>query len=214
MAVNFNAFVAGPNDSYTEFYISKRVSACKRFFDILLTILLLPIAMPCILLAMLVTRISSNGPVFFVQNRVGFGGRVFKMYKIRTMVYTPGGHKEYTVPGDGRVTPIGKFLRKTKVDELPQLWNVLRGDMSLVGPRPERVEIVHYFSAIDKNYTYRHAIKPGITGLAQVNCPLATPNENLVKLNFDLYYIANFSLLLELEIILKTIGVICKMKSL
>ncbi|HVX49956.1 MAG TPA: sugar transferase [Chitinophagaceae bacterium] len=201
-------------DPYRIIPVSRRYSAYKKACDTTLTILLLPVALAGIALGIVLTFLSSKGPVIFIQERVGLGGRVFRMYKIRTMVYKPGGYTAYTVPGDERVTPVGRLLRKTKIDELPQIINVLRGEMSLIGPRPERVEIANYFSAIDENYAYRHCIKPGITGLAQVYCPLATPKENLVRLNFDLYYITNFSLLLDVLIIIKTVVVICRMKGL
>lgn len=186
----------------------------KKMCDILLIILLLPVALPGLVIGIALTYFSSRGPVIFIQKRVGLGGKIFKLYKIRTMVYQRGGYHEYTVLNDKRVTKIGKLLRKTKMDELPQLLNVLKGDMSLIGPRPERVDIATYFCLVDKNYVYRHCIKPGITGLAQVNCPQATPRENLVRLNFDLYYIRNFSLLLDIEILIKTVGIIFKMQGL
>jgi len=186
----------------------------KKICDVLLIMLLLPVAVPGLILGILLTLLSSRGPVIFVQKRVGLGGKIFKLYKIRTMVHQRGGYRAFTVPNDKRITKIGKLLRKTKIDELPQLLNVLKGDMSLIGPRPERVDIATYFCMVDKNYAYRHCIKPGITGLAQVNCPMATPRENLVRLNFDLYYIRNFSLLLDIEILIRTIGVVCKMKGL
>ncbi|HWB23992.1 MAG TPA: sugar transferase [Chitinophagaceae bacterium] len=212
MAILFYKNAAYYENTYPVISIPKRFSVYKRTCDILLTMLLLPVAVPGILFGLLVTYFTSKGPVFFVQKRVGLGGKIFTIYKIRTMVYNPAGYTRYTVPGDERVTPAGKLLRKTKMDELPQLLNVLRGEMSLIGPRPERVEIANYFSAIDKNYAYRHCIKPGITGLAQVNYPYATPRENLVRLNCDLYYIHNFSVLLDLDILIKTIGIVCKMQ--
>lgn len=214
MAVNFQPNVIPANNNCNNIAIPKYFTVSKRVFDITVCLLLLPFAAAGILLAVLLTCLSSRGPVFFIQERVGIGGKVFKMYKIRTMLYKPGGYHQHTVPGDKRITPAGRLLRKVKMDELPQLLNVLRGDMSLIGPRPERVEIANYFSAIDKNYAGRHVVKPGITGLAQVCCPMATPSENLIKLKFDLYYITHFSMRLELKIIFKTIGVICRMKSL
>lgn len=212
MAVHFQPVVI--TDNQPNLSVPRYMIACKRLFDITVCLLSLPLVLACILLAMLLTCMSSRGPVLFIQKRVGFGGRVFNMYKIRTMFYNPGGYLQYTVPGDERITPVGRLLRRVKIDELPQVINVLRGDMSLIGPRPERVEIAGYYAAIDKNYASRHVIKPGITGLAQVSCPMATPKENLIKLQFDLYYITNFSVLLELKIIIRTIGVICRMNSL
>ena len=130
------------------------------------------------------------------------------------MVFSNSGHNEHTVKDDLRIFPVGKFLRLTKIDELPQLYNVLIGEMSLIGPRPEKIDIVERLSKQNPYYPLRHLIKPGITGWAQVNIPIATPNENLEKLEFDLYYIKNISYFLEFEILLKTIKVVFKRQSL
>jgi lipopolysaccharide/colanic/teichoic acid biosynthesis glycosyltransferase len=136
------------------------------------------------------------------------------MYKIRTMVYSESDNQPYTVKNDSRITRTGIWLRKLKLDELPQLWNVMKGEMSLVGPRPERVGIVRDCLRSGGYYYLRHQVKPGMTGWAQVNKPIATPKENFEKLPYDLYYIYHFSLVLEMVIIARTIWVILSMKSL
>jgi lipopolysaccharide/colanic/teichoic acid biosynthesis glycosyltransferase len=130
------------------------------------------------------------------------------------MVHSKNGYLDHTVKGDARITKVGQLLRKTKIDELPQLLNVLKGDMSLIGPRPERIDIVEQFSKTNHYYKFRHSIKPGITGWAQVNKPMATPEENLEKLEYDLYYINNHSLKLDVQILARTVGVVKKMESL
>ena len=130
------------------------------------------------------------------------------------MTHCSSGYIDHTVANDCRITKIGSILRKTKIDELPQLFNVLIGDMSIIGPRPERAEIVEKFSKQSDYYTLRHNIRPGITGWAQVNNPVATPEENLEKLEYDLYYINNYSFKLEVQILMKTVGVVSSLQSL
>ncbi|MDI9364987.1 MAG: sugar transferase [Flavobacterium sp.] len=186
----------------------------KRTIDILVSSMALPIALPIVLLAFVATWLSSKGPVLFKQQRVGFNGNVFTIYKIRTMVHNPVGYNAPTIKGDSRITKVGKILRKTKIDEFPQFLNVLKGEMSLIGPRPEKKDIVDRFEAENVFYKYRHIVKPGITGWAQVNYPTATPEETLQKLEYDLYYINHISLKLEIQIILKTAGVITTLDSL
>ena len=193
---------------------SKLFLRCKRAIDVLISLLAIPFAMPIIGLAFLATKLSSQGPVLFKQKRVGLYGKVFTIYKIRTMRHNPLGYNAPTIKGDSRITKIGKVLRKTKIDEFPQFINVLRGDMSLIGPRPEKKDIVDRFEVENIFYKYRHIVKPGITGWAQVNYPTATPEETLEKLEYDLFYINHISLKLELQIILKTAGVITSLDSL
>lgn len=188
--------------------------ASKRIFDIVISLLLLPIALPIILIGALAMLFTSKGPAFFTQQRVGLNGKPFTMFKLRTMVHSKEGYINHTTKNDARITKAGAILRKTKVDELPQLINVLKGDMSLIGPRPERVEIVEQFNKINDNYNLRHLVRPGITGWAQVNKPLATPEENLEKLEYDLYYINNYSVKLDVQILAKTVGVVKKLESL
>lgn len=119
----------------------------------------------------------------------------------------------YTTSNDDRITGIGKFLRLSKIDELPQLYNILKGDMSLIGPRPERPEFVDMYNEENAYFDLRHVIKPGVTGWAQVNLPKATPDDNLKKLEYDLYYIKNYSPKLDIEIIIRTVRVVLTMNS-
>jgi lipopolysaccharide/colanic/teichoic acid biosynthesis glycosyltransferase len=186
----------------------------KRAIDVIVVTLALPIAVPVVMVAFVVTWITSKGPVLFKQQRVGYNGKVFTIYKIRTMVHNALGYNSPTIKGDSRITKVGKILRKTKIDEFPQFLNVLKGEMSLIGPRPEKKDIVDRFEGENAFYKYRHIVKPGITGWAQVNYPTATPEETLQKLEYDLYYINNISLGLEFQIILKTAGVITTLDSL
>jgi len=193
---------------------SRRMLFLKRFMDLGIVIFFSPIVLIVILIACLLTKLTSKGPAIFSQKRIGFNGKEFVIFKIRTMIYSPEGYQIHTVRGDKRITPLGKLFRKTKIDELPQLWNVLKGEMSLIGPRPERNDIVEKFSEENVFYSLRHVIKPGITGWAQVNNPTATPEENLEKLEYDLYYINHLSIKLELQILLRTVGVISSLESL
>ncbi len=148
-------------------------------------------------------KLTSKGKVFFVQERVGKGGQIFKVYKYRTM--SGGATNTWTSVNDPRITGFGKFLRKSRIDELPQFINLLLGNMSLVGPRPEQVNIVNELKQKISFYDERHLVKPGITGWAQLNVYAGSIEETKEKLQYDLYYIKNRSILLDLEIILKTI---------
>lgn len=194
--------------------ISNHVQIIKRIFDLTISILLLPIALVFILIGAILIKLTSKGPVFFTQVRAGQLEVPFKIYKLRTMHHSVEVNKSHTVEGDGRIFPVGKFLRKTKIDELPQLFNILIGDMSLIGPRPERIEIVDKLIQENPYYELRHLVRPGITGWAQVNDPTATPEENFKKLEYDLYYIKNGSFWLDIKIVLMTINVIWHQKSL
>lgn len=186
----------------------------KRAIDIVISIVLLPVAIVLIIFGCLAMWLTSGGPIIFKQKRVGLNGRVFTIYKIRTMVHCPEGYLDHTKKNDSRVTKVGMLLRKLKIDELPQVFNVLIGDMSWIGPRPERVDIVERFIQVSNSYQYRHIVKPGITGLAQVNKPTATPEENLTKLEYDLYYINHYSVKLDMRILAKTISVVTAMEGL
>lgn len=183
----------------------------KRIIDILVSLCILPIALPLVGLGCFLTMITSAGKVFFVQERVGVSSKKFRIYKIRTMKSKHSGG--YTTSNDDRITIVGKFLRLSKIDELPQLYNILKGDMSLIGPRPERPEFVDQYNSENAYFDLRHVIKPGVTGWAQVNLPKATPDDNLKKLEYDLYYIKNYSPQLDIEIILRTIKVVLTMNS-
>ena len=156
-------------------------------------------------------KLESEGPVFYHQERVGLGGRVFTMYKYRSMVVDAeaGGPRWSLGTADSRITRVGAFLRTTHLDELPQLWNVLRGEMSLVGPRPERPCFVEELSRRIPEYAERHRVKPGMTGLAQVHYRYDASLEDVKrKLQFDLLYIKQMCLGLDLRILARTVGVV------
>jgi exopolysaccharide biosynthesis polyprenyl glycosylphosphotransferase len=180
----------------------------KRSCDALLSALCLLAALPVGLVIGVLIKLSSPGPVFYLQNRVGYGGRVFRLLKFRTMIDNAESECGVTLasPNDPRVTGIGRFLRRFRMDELPQLVNVLRGDMSFVGPRPERPEFVESFLQDVPGYNERHKVKPGITGLAQVRSSYDTTAEN--KLKYDLAYIYNYTFSLDILILLQTIRVV------
>jgi lipopolysaccharide/colanic/teichoic acid biosynthesis glycosyltransferase len=178
----------------------------KRLFDVTVALVLCVPALPLILLSALLVRLSSRGPVFYSQVRLGLGGRPFRIYKIRSMVVDSEKNGVcWSQPGDPRVTRVGRFLRKTHLDELPQLWNVLRGDMSLVGPRPERPEFVPALEQNVPRYRDRLLVRPGLTGLAQVQLPPDSDLESVRrKVACDLYYIGHMSLWLDARLILVT----------
>ena len=178
----------------------------KRCVDIFAAIALLIVTIPICAISAALIKFSSRGPIFFSQVRVGTNGRNFVLYKFRTMhaeAETEGA--QWAAANDPRVIPFGKFLRQTRIDELPQCWNILRGDMSIVGPRPERPE---FTSSLIKDIPYfdlRHLVKPGLTGWAQVSYPYgASVDDARKKLQYDLYYIKNQSLVLDLNILLRT----------
>jgi lipopolysaccharide/colanic/teichoic acid biosynthesis glycosyltransferase len=182
-------------------------SRCKRLLDVLGAGLLLVLTAPLLGLAGLLVKLTSRGPIFYSQLRVGLGGRPFTIYKIRTMYYNCErlSGARWSRPGDPRVMPVGRLLRRLHVDELPQLWNVLKGDMSLIGPRPERPEFVPQLEQAIPRYRERLRVLPGLTGLAQVHLP---PDTDLAsvrrKLAFDLYYIRRLGPWLDLRLLLVT----------
>lgn len=185
----------------------------KEAADVVMAAAMLVVAVPVILTCVLLVRLTSAGPAIYTQSRVGRGGRVFTLYKIRTMCHDCESltGPRWSMPGDPRITPVGWWLRRLHLDELPQLVNVLRGDMSLIGPRPERPEIVKKLRQIVPGYDRRHVVKPGITGFAQVHLPPDSCIRSVKnKLVYDLFYIRNRSLGMELYILgvtaLKLIG--------
>ncbi|MEQ8410438.1 MAG: exopolysaccharide biosynthesis polyprenyl glycosylphosphotransferase [Erythrobacter sp.] len=186
----------------------------KRLVDILAAVALLPVCLVLFPIIALAIRLDSPGRVFFVQERVGFRGQPFRMFKFRTMLdlkAVPDCEREsaMTKADDDRITRIGRFLRKTRIDELPQIFNVLRGDMSLIGPRPEAMALSEWYEGELPFYSYRHIVRPGITGWAQVNQGHVTDvSDILSKLRYDFYYIKNISLWLDLLIVLKTLRVV------
>jgi exopolysaccharide biosynthesis polyprenyl glycosylphosphotransferase len=180
----------------------------KRASDIVFAACGLVLITPVIAAAAVAIRMGDHGPVFFRQMRVGKNRVPFRMVKLRTMRTDIGPGDPYTHPGDPRVTRVGRFLRSSRLDELPQLWNVLRGEMSLIGPRAEWDRLVEEYERQIPCYNFRHLVKPGITGWAQVNFLYgATLDDTIRKLEYDLYYIRYFSFTLDASIVLKTIHV-------
>ena len=180
----------------------------KRLMDITLAAAALLGLAPVLGLLALLVSLESGSPAFFRQTRVGRDRDPFTLYKLRTMYHRPAeaAGSLYTATHDPRITPLGRWLRKLRLDELPQLWNVLQGDMSLIGPRAEWDRLVMGYEASIAFYHFRHLVKPGITGWAQVNYPYGASQEDAVeKLNYDLYYIRHYSLRLDAMIVLKTL---------
>lgn len=189
-----------PNEPFERFI--------KRGFDLLLSTFALLVLLPLFVFVSLIIVVSSPGPIFYLQDRIGIGGRVFRLIKFRTMIPDAERHsgEVYAAEKDPRVIPVGRLLRRFRLDELPQLINVLKGDMSFVGPRPERPGFVKKFASTVPGYHERHKVKPGITGLAQVRGYYDTTAER--KLKYDLAYIYNHSFSLDLLILLETIKVV------
>ncbi len=183
----------------------------KRLFDIVVSTALFLFTLPIMILTIVLILVQDGGPVFYVQQRVGLNGRPFNLLKFRSMRMDAeqDGVARWASPNDDRVTTIGRFIRRTRIDELPQLINVLCGQMSFVGPRPERPEFVSVLQEIIPNYGFRHYVKPGITGWAQIQYPYAaTVDDAKEKLSYDLYYIKNYGWYLDMLVILQTIRVI------
>lgn len=182
----------------------------KRVFDVLGATLLFFLTLPLVALAMIAVKIESRGPVIYKQTRVGQNGRLFTVLKLRSMrTDAEATGAQWTEVGDKRITRVGKFIRATRLDELPQLVNVIRGDMSFIGPRPERPELMKDLEEAIPFYNLRHLLRPGITGWAQVMYRYgASVEDALQKLQYELYYIKNYSLLLDIAITLKTIRVV------
>lgn len=179
----------------------------KRLVDIATVIFVSPVVLVLTALGAVSVLVTMGWPVFFVQERVGLAGRPFRMWKLRTMLPTRAGEAHRAaVPGDRRVTRVGAFLRRFRIDELPQVWNVLRGEMSLIGPRPEAMAFHEDYLREVPEYTYRTLVRPGITGWAQVCAPpSATADEARRKLSYDLYYVKRMSMFLDLQIAVRTI---------
>lgn len=185
--------------------------ALKRSFDVLVSLLLLMFSAPLMLLAALAIRLESRGPVIYTQERVGLNGKPFTCLKFRSMVVDAerDGVAKWASKNDPRITRVGKFMRQTRIDELPQLLSVLKGEMSLVGPRPERPSFVHHLGQHVPFYDLRHTVKPGVTGWAQVRYAYGASLEDARrKHQFDLYYVKNNSLFLDVLILLETVGVV------
>lgn len=193
------------------FKYSKRRSIAKRLFDIGLAGLFLVALWPFMLLTALAVMLESGRPVLYFQERVGLNGRTFRIYKFRSMRQDAEkeGKAVWASKNDSRVTRVGAFIRNTRLDELPQLYNVLRGDMSFVGPRPERPEFVQDLSAHIPFYDTRHKVKPGLMGWAQLKYPYgASVDDARNKLQYDLYYTKNHSFLMDLLIMIQTVEIV------
>ncbi|GKS82726.1 sugar transferase [Acidovorax sp. SUPP1855] len=182
----------------------------KRLTDLLLTLAGLPVWLPLCLAAGLAVKLDSPGPMLFSQIRVGRNGRAFRIWKLRSMRHAGDDcTARFALPNDDRVTSVGRFIRRTRLDELPQLWNVLKGEMSLIGPRPEQTEFVRVFADRIPAYPYRHLVRPGLTGWAQVQQGYADSEEQTaIKLSYDLYYVAHYSVALDLLIAYKTLRIV------
>jgi exopolysaccharide biosynthesis polyprenyl glycosylphosphotransferase len=180
----------------------------KRLSDIVCALVGLVLASPLLLACAAAIWLGDRGPVIFRQTRVGKNRVAFQVCKLRTMRPNATDESPYAQPHDARITPVGRVLRAARLDEIPQLWNVLRGDMSLIGPRAEWLKLVERYEREIPCYHFRHLVKPGITGWAQVNYPYgANLDDTLRKLEYDLYYIRYFSFILDASIVLKTIHV-------
>tara|TARA_B100000212_G_scaffold339971_1_gene319490 strand:- start:14113 stop:15054 length:942 start_codon:yes stop_codon:yes gene_type:complete len=186
----------------------------KRFGDIFISLILIILSIPILFLSAILIYLEDRGPIFYYQIRTGLGGRAFKIAKLRTMKKRSEEHGAvWASKNDFRITKIGRFLRKSRIDELPQLISVIIGDMSLIGPRPERPEIEIILKEKIKFYELRYAIKPGLSGWAQVNYPYgASIEDSKNKLSYDLFYIRNYSFWLDILIFIKTIKLVIKMQ--
>jgi len=184
----------------------------KRAADLVLAVCLLTLSSPLMAVVALLIWLDDRGPVFYVQDRTGWLGQVFSLYKLRTMRVSPDdAPAQWTIPDDQRITRVGAWLRRLRLDELPQLINVLSGDMSLIGPRPERPELEHQLEQQIPHYRKRHWMRPGLSGWAQVSAPYAASVEDSqLKLSYDLYYLKHFSTWLDLVILLRTIKTVLK----
>ncbi len=183
----------------------------KRFSDIVASAILLIVSMPLLLVTAIAVKVTSSGPVFYRQERVGLMGQTFDVLKFRSMTINAeaDGGPQWAQKNDARVTMVGRFIRKTRIDEIPQIFNVLKGDMSFVGPRPERPFFVEQLTEKIPMFDKRHIVKPGITGWAQLNYPYgASEEDSHRKLEYDLYYIKNYSIFLDLLILVQTIRVV------
>jgi exopolysaccharide biosynthesis polyprenyl glycosylphosphotransferase len=178
----------------------------KRLVDIVVSLIGLVVSSPVMLIAAIGVKCTSRGPVIFKQERIGLHNKPFKMYKFRTMeVQKPSVEQQgWTTKDDPRVTKIGKFLRRTSIDELPQLFNILKGDMSVVGPRPERPQFVEKFKEEIPRYMVKHQVRPGLTGWAQIN---GYRGDTSIKrrIEYDIFYIENWTMSFDIKIMFLTL---------
>lgn len=183
----------------------------KRIFDVCASLILLVAALPILLFVAVLVKLESPGPVFYRQERVGLNGQPFMLLKFRSMRTDAeaDGVPRWAAVNDSRITRLGNFIRKTRIDEIPQIFNVLKGEMSFIGPRPERPFFVDQLVEAIPYYLERHRVKPGISGWAQLNYPYGASIEDAKeKFQFDLYYIKNYSLFLDLIVLIQTARVV------
>jgi len=192
--------------------VSKNTQLLKRFFDIIFSVFVMVMGIPVIILLYLITKFSSAGPAIFKQERIGKNGRPFRIYKFRSMYIDAEKYGPQLSKGfDPRITRWGSIMRKTRLDELPQFWNVFRGDMSIVGPRPERQHYIDQIIDRDPHYLLLQRLKPGITSIGQVEFGYAENLDEMCKrLRYDLLYLKNISLFTDISIILRTVIVMVK----
>ncbi|MGL5623436.1 sugar transferase, partial [Cetobacterium sp.] len=187
----------------------------KRLLDIAMSVVIVLIGAPFMVFTYFLVKLDNpknflNNPAFFKQKRIGSGGKEFEIVKFRSMrIHDPNAHSKYASEKDNRITPVGKFIRKTRLDELPQIFNVLKGDMSFVGPRPEWNELGRDYEKKINMYKVRYAVKPGLTGWAQVMYPYGASLEDAKKkLEYDIYYIKHQNVILDIMILFKTVKVV------
>ena len=198
----------GTRQAPPEPFVTNWYSSAKGAFEFVFALLLLIFTAPLILFAMILIKLTSRGPAVYTQTRLGRNGQPFTIYKLRTMTHNCESltGAQWSKPGDCRVTRLGRWLRKTHIDELPQLWNVLCGDMSLIGPRPERPEFMPQLEQAIPLYRYRLHARPGITGFAQIQLPPDSDLDSVrVKLAYDLHYVRNMSFRFDVAIYLGTL---------
>ena len=193
-----------------EIYYNNFNLRAKRLLDLIFTIIIGICTLPLMIMAAIIVKLESKGPIFFVQERIGEGNKKFNIVKFRSM--TTDAEKngpQWASKNDNRVTRWGKIMRATRIDELPQLWNVLRGEMSFVGPRPEREYFIQQLEKEIPYYNLRHTVKPGLTGWAQVMYPYGASVEDAYrKLQYDLYYIKHHDIIFDIKVLLKTITIV------
>jgi exopolysaccharide biosynthesis polyprenyl glycosylphosphotransferase len=213
-SVKMNAIYGAPLIEISPYLMPVWQQGLKRIIDILASFLLLVLLSPVFIIVSIIIKSTSKGPVFFVQERIGLHGLPFNIYKFRSMrTDAESGTPRLSSENDDRITPFGKFMRKVRLDEIPQFWNVLKGDMSLVGPRPERQFFVDQIMPLAPHYRHLHKVRPGITSWGQVKFGYAENVEQMVeRLKFDIIYIENMSLALDLKIMIYTVKTILERK--
>lgn len=208
-SMNTNTNNAISNINKVDFSNSQAFSykSVKYIFDYSLILLFSPLILPIMMVTAMLIKLESKGPILFWQKRVGLNGKSFNMVKFRSMTTdSENNGSQFATKEDARITRLGRFTRKMRIDELPQLWNIIRGEMSLIGPRPEQVVFVDKFNKSIPNYCSRHAVLPGITGLAQtVQGYVDSDDGTRAKLEHDLYYINNMSFKLDMKIVFQTL---------